>query len=493
MFIILWTGIVSTFFGVLCAWFCTNVDFPFRKTISWMLVLPLASPAYVIAYVYADLFEYGGIIHLTLENYSNLQIYSWPKEGLRSIFGASLVFAFVLYPYIYLLCRTSFIQKSERLEEISQVLGSSKLKSFFRVSLPMSRPAIIGGLTLIIMEVVADFGVADYFGISTLTTGVFRTWLSLGDRISALQLSAGIFIIIFFIILLENFYRKGDNYNPDNVIKHKKLLNVKGLKYFVTIFCFIPIAIGFIIPIYKLITMHIISSNSLLEISFINNIINSFSVASIASTITLIIAIILIYADRINPSRIIKKLIEVSTLGYALPGAIIGLGVIVVLTWIDLNLSRLSIKYLDYNLGLILTGSITALILSYVIRFLTISFNTCHSSILKINPLIDEKAKILGAKHSRILSTIHFPLMFPAIISAWVLVFVEVIKELPATLILRPFNFETLSTNVYRLASDEKLIEASTSSLIMISLGIISVLILTSKYSLGIYSKQNIN
>ncbi|MAI06936.1 MAG: hypothetical protein CBC47_07380 [Alphaproteobacteria bacterium TMED87] len=215
-----------------------------------------------------------------------------------------------------------------------------------------------------------------------------------------------------------------------------------------------------------------------------------FNLDSSYSTITLFVAILLIYSNRINPNKISKKLVEVSTLGYTLPGAVIGLGVIIFLTWVDLGIAKLALTYFKYDAGLILTGSISALVLGYIIRFLTVAYNSCQSNYSQLDKLIDDKGKVLGAKNSRIVKEIHLPLVLPAILSGWLLVFVEVIKELPATLILRPFNFETLSTSVYRLASDERIIEASSSSLLIICLGVISVLILTSRSSFGIYTKN---
>ena len=489
-FLVSLTIAISTFFGVMCAWFCTNLEFPFRKIISWMLILPLACPAYIVAYVYADILEYGGFLQTSLEFFLNYKINIWPKEGIRTIIGASFILSTVLYPYIYILSRNSFIQSSKSLEETSKMLGLSKIKILLKVSLPMARPAIIGGILLVTMEVVADFGVSDHFGISTITTGIFRTWLLLGDKISALQLSDSLFIFILFLILLEKSTRKGKVLNPDNNLLKIKRTETKLAGYFVSIFCFIPVILGFIIPILVLIIFHISSSNSFFEIQFLEKIFNSFYVASIASTITLFVAILLIYSNRINPNKISKKLVEVSTLGYTLPGAVIGLGVIIFLTWVDLGIAKLALTYFKYDAGLILTGSISALVLGYIIRFLTVAYNSCQSNYSQLDKLIDDKGKVLGAKNSRIVKEIHLPLVLPAILSGWLLVFVEVIKELPATLILRPFNFETLSTSVYRLASDERIIEASSSSLLIICLGVISVLILTSRSSFGIYTKN---
>ena len=484
------TIIFSTIIGVSCSWLCSNLEFPLRKIISWMLILPLACPGYIIAYVYADIFEYGGYIHNNLELLVSHQINIWPKEGIRSIIGASVILSFVLYPYIYILSRNSFIRSSQSLEETARILGASNISIFLNVSLPMARPAIIGGILLVTMEVIADFGVADYFGISTITAGIFRTWLSLGDRVSALQLSAGLFIFIIFIILLERFSRKGKVFNPDNNLLKLKRTKTKTLGYFISLFCLIPILVGFIIPTCILISFHYSSNNSFLDTDFVTKVFNSFYVASIASTLTLFIAIIYIYSDRIYPNKISKKLIEISTLGYVLPGAVIGLGVIIFLTWADLEISRLFLRYFSIETGLIFTGSIAALVFGYTIRFLTIAHNSCQSNYSQISGLIDDKGKVLGANNFRILKEIHFPLVLPAIISAWLLVFIEAIKELPATLILRPFNFETLSTSVYRFASDERIVKASSSSLLIIFLGFISVLILTRRSGFGIYSKK---
>ena len=475
-------GSLSALIGVSTAWLCATSEFPFRRTLTWALVLPLAAPAYVIAYVYTDLLEFAGPVQTWLRALTGWQSGEYHFPRIRSLPGAAIMLALVLYPYVFLLCRATFVNQSSSLFEAGRVLGASPVRAFFQIALPSARPALAGGLALVLMETVADFGVVEYFGVPTFTTGIFRTWFSMGNQQAALQLAAGLFSIVAALVLLEHFARRGRVSNPvsrSRTASRRQLSHARG--WLAAGICFIPVLLGFIIPLLVLAGYAISHGDPMLGKNFSDYLANSFLVAGIAACLATACALWLAYTERLHPSLIGRLGVRVATLGYALPGAMLALGMLVPLTNLDVLIATLAKQRFDINVGLLFTGTTCALIFTYLVRFLTVAYNTCHSGLEKIHSHLDDAGRTLGVKPLQLLRQVHIPLMWPAVFSSLLLVFIDVIKELPATLILRPFNFETLATRVYRLASDERLAEASTAALCIVALGLIPAILLSFK------------
>ena len=472
-------GTFSAVIGIGTAWLSAKYTFPLSKLLVPALVLPLAAPAYVVGYVYADLLEFSGPIQSFIREVFNLQLGEYYFPPIRSLGGAAIVISFVLYPYIYLLARTSFIQQSMSLHEAARVLGADSNKVFWRVALPVARPAVAGGLALVLMETVADYGVVEHFGVPTFTTGIFRTWYAMGAHSAALQLAGWLFVIVALLVIAERFARRGHRFNPISNQKtnvSQPLVGLAGIAAAAA--CATPVIIGFVIPFFILMSHAISVGDPMLGKGFSNLLINSLYVAALASLVCAIAALWLNYAERLRSGIWMRLMIRIATLGYAIPGMVLAVGLLVPLTFVDRALTGFLRENLDSFSGLVITGSIAGLIFVYVARFLTVAYNSTHTGMEALHYNLDVAARSLGASPNRVLRQIHIPLLRPALLTGVLLVFIDVMKELPATLILRPFNFETLATRVYRLAADERLSEASTAALSIIFIGLIPTALL---------------
>ena len=472
-------GTFSAVIGIGTAWLSAKYTFPLSKLLVPALVLPLAAPAYVVGYVYADLLEFSGPIQSFIREVFNLQLGEYYFPPIRSLGGAAIVISFVLYPYIYLLARTSFIQQSMSLHEAARVLGADSNRVFWRVALPVARPAVAGGLALVLMETVADYGVVEHFGVPTFTTGIFRTWYAMGAHSAALQLAGWLFVIVALLVIAERFARRGHRFNPISNQKtnvSRPLVGLAGIAAAAA--CATPVIIGFVIPFFILMSHAISVGDPMLGKGFSNLLINSLYVAALASLVCAIAALRLNYAERLHSGIWMRLMIRIATLGYAIPGMVLAVGLLVPLTFVDRALTGFLRENLDSFSGLVITGSIAGLIFVYVARFLTVAYNSTHTGMEALHYNLDVAARSLGASPNRVLRQIHIPLLRPALLTGVLLVFIDVMKELPATLILRPFNFETLATRVYRLAADERLSEASTAALSIIFIGLIPTALL---------------
>ncbi len=472
-------GIATSIIGVSTAWITSKYVFPLSKVLTPALVLPLAAPAYVIGYVYAELLEYAGPIQTYYRFIFNIEEINYYFPSIRSLGGAAFIISLVLYPYIYLLARTSFTQQSVIFNDTARVLGVSEKKLFWKVALPVARPAIAGGIALVLMETIADFGVVEHFGVPTFTVGIFRTWYGMGQYNAALQLAGWLFIIVAFLVIAEQFARKGQYFNPISGYKHrkkKKLMGLTGLA--AMIICLIPVIFGFVIPFLILIKHAISIGDPIVGKNFSKLLLNTIYVATLAAFFCSAISIWLSYSQRLRNDLFTSLGIRISTLGYAIPGMILAIAVLVPLSSFDKFLSKFLQHYIDEFGGLLITGSVAALIFVYIARFLTISYNSSQMGLNSIHYNLDAAARTLGSPPLKVLRKIHIPLLRPAVLSGFLLVFIDIIKELPATLILRPFNFETLATRVYRLASDERISEASTAALTIIFLGLVPIFLI---------------
>ncbi len=466
--------------GVGTAWLVSMCDFAGRRIFDWALVLPLAIPAYVIAYSYTDFLQYAGPVQTSLRALGNWGPRDYWFPNIRSLPGAIFIFSMVFYPYVYLLARTAFLEGSRRATEAGQILGATPLRSFVRIALPLARPAIAAGIALALMETLADFGAVAHFGVETFTTGIYKAWLSLGDRTLAAQLATGLLTFVILLLVLEKLSRRGaittgrESHRPPIRYSLSPARQVLAL-----LFCGTPLLFGFLLPTGLLIEMAIRDGHALFGARYISLTINSVSLAATTAILAVMIALVMCYGVRLRPSRATKGALWLAGLGYAIPGSIIAVGILIPLANLDNIIDSWMRDTFNVSTGLLLTGSVAALVYAYLVRYMAISLQTVEAGMGRISPSIDAAGHSLGRKTSSILFRIHTPLMRNSLLTAGLLVFVEVMKELPATLIMRPFNFDTLAIQAYRLASDERLTEASTASLVIVAVGLIPVILLS--------------
>ncbi|MDC0603329.1 iron ABC transporter permease [Aliiglaciecola sp.] len=476
----------SVGFGCLClgtatAWFIVKYEFWGRRVLQWLMILPLAMPAYIIAYTYTGLLDFAGPIQTLLRETFNWSYGDYWFPEIRSLAGAIFVMVLVLYPYVYILARTAFSEQSKGLQEASQSLGISSWQYFCKVALPLARPALLMGAALAMMEAFADYGTVQYFGVNTFTTGIFRTWFGMGNQLAASQLAALLCTFVLVVLLLEKWSRRQIKYYQRGQDKRKiariKLTTARSVGLFFLLIM-APV-FGFLIPVGQLLYWTINFASSDLDWSFLTLVWNSFSLAAGASVLIVFIAVLYGYAQRLNPKPIMKIQVQTVSLGYAIPGTVIAVGVLVPLSWADIQLNKLTDYFWGATPGLILSGTVVALLLAYTVRFLAVALQNVETGLSRVTPSMDEAARSLGAKPNKVLWKIHFPIMRASILSAVLLVFVDVLKELPATLILRPFNFDTLAVSAFQFASDERLIDAAMPAIAIVFAGLFPVILLS--------------
>ena len=484
----IWNSLLLTFgvavltllLGVPTAWLTSVCTFPGRKTFVWMLLLPLAFPAYIIAYTYTGVLDYAGPVHSFFRDLLGKEISDQFYFTIRSVPGAIVMLGLVLYPYVYLLARTAFLEQSASFLEVSRTLGYSVTQGFFKLAIPLARPAIVTGLSLALMETLADYGTVAYFSISTFTTGIFRTFYGFGDLTAAAQLSSMLMLFVALLIFSERYSRRKARYHETSGKKtHQTRIELRGRSvYWAWLVCALPVFFGFVLPALILLKWTVFDAVWVWS-SFLKLVWNSFYLACGAALIAVALAVVLSYARRQARQRVVHGFVSISGLGYAIPGAIVAVGVIVPLTWLDHRIIEF-VKFLfSVDIGLLLSGSIFALLFAYTVRFLAISLGAVQSGLEKIKPEMDLSARCLGYRKSEVLKKVHIPLMRTSLLTAFLIVFVDVLKELPATLILRPFNFNTLAVRAYELASDERLVDAGLPSLLIILTGVIPVILLS--------------
>ncbi|ADR21653.1 iron(III) ABC transporter permease [Marivirga tractuosa] len=470
-------SILTLLMGISSAWIVSTTNIPFRRQFEWMLILPLAIPTYIAAYTYAGIFDYTGPIQVFLRDigFSDL-VYI----DIMNFWGVAVVMALVLFPYVYVVARSTFMSQSATLLEASRILGSSSWRTFFKIALPISRPAIIGGLSLVMMEVLNDYGAVKYYGISTFTTGIFRAWFSFGDPNSAINLSGILMGFIFIMIMAERLQRGKVKFDEGARIgRQLKRYQLTGWKkFFAWMVCFIPLFLGFIAPVFQLILWSFQTIKKIIDFDFLILMANSFGLALLAAVLCVGFSVIILFAVKVNKNRFFSLLAKFAALGYSIPGAVIAIGIMIPLLGLDKFLISTWQDSFNMKIGLIFSGTIFALTFAYVVRFLTVSLNPIEAAFKRTGDSIDEASYSLGAGSFKTLLKINLPLLKSALISGGILVFVDILKELPLTLILRPFNFHTLATKAYELASDEMIAESATPSLIIIVIGTIPIIIL---------------
>jgi len=481
LLLILGVSIGVILIGVSTAWLITMTEFPGRRIFEWASILPFAIPAYLLAYIYTDFLDITGPLQNMIRNVFGLGIDEYWFPNIRSVEGAILIMSLAFYPYVYMLARSSFLEQSTSLLEASRIMGYSTWQSFFKVALPVARPGIAAGLALALMETLNDFGTVQYFGVQTFTTGIYRTWFGLGERPAAAQLAAFLLAFIVVLLILERWSRNRISNEKASTTRFKRLnrFELKGLRSALAFtMCFIPVLIGFIIPVILLLEMFF-TNLALLDLKFIELALNSFTVSAITGFLAVLLALLMAYSARLNPNRYVKIFNRISSLGYAIPGSVIAVGVLIPFGLFDNTVDAFFRDRLGFSTGLLLSGTIFAMIFAYLVRFLSVSYGGVEASMEKITPNMDEAARGLGYRFSKVLRKIHIPMMSGGLLTAALLVFVDVMKELPATLIVRPFNFDTLAVQVYRYASDERLAESAGAALMIVLVGIIPVIIIS--------------
>lgn len=479
-------GAITLVIGLSTAWAVTMCDFPGRKFFEWAMLLPFAVPAYVIAYVYTSLLDYAGPVQAALRDlfgWTNAADYWFPE--IRSLEGATLMIGLVLYPYVYLLARAAFLEQSPSLFAVSRSLGHSALSTFFKVVLPIARPAVAVGLSLVLMETLNDFGTVDFFAVQTLTAGLFDTWMNLGNLGGAAQIATTMLIFVVILVTLERYSRRRQQQFAarDNRDPIRRFTMSFPRQLICVAVCAVPVVLGFVIPGVTLGVYAWEYFGESWNPDFIRNTFNSLFLSGTAALTTLLIGITLAYSRRLHNTRGMQVLMRLSSLGYAMPGAVLAVGVIVPLAGFDNWLDSLMRDYFGVSTGLLLSGSAFAIVFAYTVRFLAVSAGSVESALQKITPSMDMASRSLGNSPGKTLVKVHLPMLRGTLITAALVVFVDCMKELPATLILRPFNFETLATYVYQFASDERLYHSALPALIIVLAGIIPIILMSRSIS----------
>ena len=466
-------SLLALVFGIGSAYFVTFYDFKFSKFFAIVLVLPFLIPSYILGFIYSDIFGFYGIVHLYVMD-----------KGIKEYFdilnmnSVIVILSLALYPYIYLIVKASFAKNSSFLLNPALSLGASRWKIFYKVILPLSRPAIIGALSLVMMETISEYGLVKYFGVDTLSTAVFTAWFGLNDPNSAAYISTIAMVMVFTILILEKANRGSAKYKIEAASTPIKKIKLKILgQISVMFFLSIPFILGFLIPIIWISYYSFEHYSLIFDNEFITTVFNSFSAAFISASLIIIIAILLGYSARVLDNNYMKYLLKVATLGYSIPGAVIAVGVIIFATSIDNYL--IDRFQLD---GLLLGGTLMILCFGYIVRFLAVGLNSVESSFEKIGIGVNKASLSLRKSLLKTLLKIDLPLIKSGVLAGFILVFIDILKELPATLILRPFNYETLATKTYGLASIEMVQESSIYALSIVIVSIVPIIFILRNY-----------
>ena len=471
-------GIGVVFFGVISAWLVTAYSYPGQRLLEWALVLPLAMPAYVMAYAYTDWLQVAGPVQTAIREMTGWQVREYWFPEIRSLPGAAAMLSFALYPYVYLLARSAFIDQSRTTLEAARLAGYGAWGRFWHVALPLARTGIVAGTALALMETLADFGTVSYFAVNTFTTGIYRAWLSLGDPVAAGQLASCLLVFVLAMLTLERTHRGGARYAGKRIpMPPQQLRGWRAASAFG--FCAAPITLGFLVPAGVLLRLAINEPEAEFDARIYSLVANTFTLSGVAAIAALVVAVLLAYAGRVVRSPLVHGANQAAVLGYALPGAVIAVGILLPLGKLDNAIADWTYEQFGVKTGLLLTGSITALIYAYLVRFLAVAFQTVDAGLTRVTSSMDDAARSLGLSPARTLLRVHLPIMWGSLLTAGLLVFVDVMKELPATFAMRPFNFDTLAVEAYNLAKDERIGEAAMPSLIMVAIALIPLVLLS--------------
>ncbi|OOH86356.1 iron ABC transporter permease [Pasteurellaceae bacterium 15-036681] len=484
--LVLGTVALSLIFALPSAWIVANYRFFGQQTLQWLLCLPLAMPAYLIAYLYTDLLDYSGAFQELLRNifgWQRPQDYWFPQ--IRTLYGACFVLALVLYPYIFLLARVALLEQSENLLHSAKMLGATRGQIFRRITVPLIRPAIAVGMALVAMETLGDFGTVAYFAVPTLTTAIYDAWLGFHDIGTASQISIFMLLMIFLFLSFEQYSRRKQKSYQRGYEKKSAFKTLSGWKLWLAhIWCWGLLLLAFFIPVGRLLYWAFHYFEQSWNLDFTKFAFNSLKVSVIASVVTVSLAMLLHFALRLSQiskfwQTTTRLSLQLSSLGYAIPGTVLAIGLLAPLTFADHKLHAI-LKSLELSpVGLIFSGSLFALVLAYTIRFLAMAIGSLETSLARISPSLEMASQTMGTNGVAMFRRIHIPLIYKGIITAGLMVFIESMKELNASLLLRPFNFDTLATHVFTFTSDEQLERAALPAIVLVLVGLIPVIWLT--------------
>lgn len=476
------------FLGATAAWLVTAYEFRGRAFFEWALLLPMAVPAYIVAYAYTDALQFSGPVQGALRDFFGWQYGDYWFPQIRSVPGAALVFTVVLYPYVYLLARAAFLSRTAAMQDAARSLGMGPLMAWVRVDLPLARPAIVAGTLLALMETVADYGAVSYFGLQTFTTSIYRAWFAHGDRMAAAQLSVVLLIVVLIVMALEYRARGQARYfaAPNAQRPAPRMPLVGGRNALATFGCCIPLTLGFVLPV--LLLMRLVPATAVAELDMARlrqALMNTVGLGLSAAVLVVSVALLLAYALRHAPQRAqwMRRLSHwtqrVLGLGYAVPGTVIAVGVLIPLAALDNALDAWMTRTWGVHTGLLITGSVAALLYAYLVRYFAVAHQPLEAGLARVTPQMQECARSLGARPLEVFGRVHLPLIAPSVLAAALLVFVDVVKELPATLVLRPFDFDTLAVMAYHWAADEQLGHAAIPALAIVVAGLVPVVLLS--------------
>jgi iron(III) transport system permease protein len=465
--------------GTGAAWLVTMYRFPGARLFEVVLVLPLAFPAYVLAYAYTDFLSHPGPVQSALRGATGWGPRDYWFPNIRSLPGAALMLVCVYYPYVYLLARTAFAQQSATAYLAARTLGQGPWRAFLKVSLPMARPAIAAGVLLAIMETIADYGTVSYFNVKTFSTGIYQAWFSMADRAAAAQLALCLLGFALVLAVLERIERGQARAHMRGArlaaVEPQRLERWPGRA--AAVLCFLPVLVGFLLPVAILGRMAARSNQSPFDPRYLGFVGNSLALAGLAALVTVAGAVIVAYRARLAPGRRSRALVLGAGLGYAVPGGVIAVGLLVPFAHLDNAIDAFARARLGISTGLLFTGTIGLLVVAYAVRFMAVALNAFDAGLATVSPRMDAVARTLGRTPPRVLGEVHLPILKGSLLSALLIVFVDSMKELPATLIMRPFNFDTLAVQAHRLAADERLDQAAVPSLVIAAIGLLPVIL----------------
>jgi iron(III) transport system permease protein len=487
LLLVVLVGTGTAALGTGAAWLVTMYRFPGSRLLEILLVLPLAFPAYVLAYAYTYLLQHSGPVQTFLRDITGWGPRDYWFPEVRSLPGAAFMLVCVFYPYVYLLARTAFAKQSISAYLAARTLGRGTWGAFWSVSLPIARPAIVGGVLLCVMETIADYGTVSHFAVRTFSTGIYQAWFSIGDRAAAAQLSLCLLVFALLLAITERMQRgqaqahtrgaRAESYDL------QRLGRVAGLV--AALFCFVPVFVGFLLPVVVLTRMATDSGQNLFEPRYLRFITNSLTLAGVAALLTIAAAVLISFRARTSPGRLSRGMMLGAGLGYAVPGGVIAVGLLVPLAALDNFLADCMATWFGWSPGLLFTGSIWILVLAYMARFMAAGLNTLEAGYAALSPNLDAVTRTLGRTSIGLLGCVHLPILKGSVLAAVLIVFVDTMKELPATMIMRPFNFDTLAVQAHRLAADERLHEAAVPSLVIVAIGLLPVILVCRQLASG--------
>ncbi|VAX27895.1 Ferric iron ABC transporter, permease protein [hydrothermal vent metagenome] len=465
-------AIGTSVLGVSLAWLTAATDFPGRRFFDWALMLPMAIPSYVTAFVAIGLLDFSGPLQTVLRLWLGKDGFWFPE--IRSRGGVILVMTLTLYPYVYLLARNAFLTQGRRALEAAQSLGASRLSGFFRVALPMARPWIVGGVMLALMETLSDFGAVSIFNYDTFATAIYQAWFGFFSVSAASQLASFLVLLVFILLLLEQKLTARTRYTSTSLTTRQgDRIQLKGMtRWFAVMIAFLVFLIAFIVPVTQLLIWSVSIAGEDFDARYFVYLGHSLSLGGGAALMTVAAVLILVYSQRLRPTVMIRVLVRISTLGYALPGSVLAVGIFIPFAWLD----HQTMTYLDRPF--ILKGTVAAMLLAYLVRFLAVAYHPVQSVIKRISQHIDESAQNLGCSGIEMLRRVHLPMMRSGVLTALVLVFVDVMKEMPITLMMRPFGWDTLAIRIYEMTSEGEWERAALPAIAIVLAGLIPVFLL---------------